>query len=124
MPSFQRGYLYVYAKCMNNSEPVVFNHDPQLDPIDAQQVNSFVSAFGTELGKADQRNTGDVLGTDDPGGQNGNGANPLEKGKGKKKAPKAAKKPEPKPEEPPVEDTKEAAAADAEELFDKEEGEG
>ena len=54
--------------------------------IDARQVDSFMAAFSTELsGKVDEGNTGDALGVDSPGGSNGNGANPLEKGKGKKK---------------------------------------
>jgi len=48
------------------------------------QADGYFAAFSTELGRADQRNTGDALGTDVIG-NNGNGANPLEKGKGKKK---------------------------------------
>jgi len=52
--------------------------------IDARQVDSFMAAFSTELSGDVDSTTGDVLGTDAPG-NNGNGANPLEKGKGKKK---------------------------------------
>ena len=52
--------------------------------IDARQVDSFMAAFSTELSGDVDPTTGDVLGTDSPG-NNGNGANPLEKGKGKKK---------------------------------------
>ena len=52
--------------------------------IDAQQVDSFLAAFSTELSGNVDPTTGDVLGTDALG-NNGNGANPLEKGKGKKK---------------------------------------
>jgi hypothetical protein len=48
------------------------------------QAEGYFAAFSTELGKSDERNTSDILGTDVIG-NNGNGANPLEKGKGKKK---------------------------------------
>jgi hypothetical protein len=50
--------------------------------IDAQQVDAFMAAFSTEL-SGNVPPTGDGLGTDAIG-NNGNGANPLEKGKGKK----------------------------------------
>lgn len=52
--------------------------------IDATQVDSFMAAFTTELSGALDPATSDGMSTDSPG-NNGNGANPLEKGKGKKK---------------------------------------
>jgi hypothetical protein len=51
--------------------------------IDEAQVDSFMAAFSTELSGAIDPATGDAMDTDGIG-NNGNGANPLEKGKGKK----------------------------------------
>ena len=51
--------------------------------IDTRQVDSFMAAFSTEL-SGDVPTAQDAFATDAPG-NNGNGANPLEKGKGKKK---------------------------------------
>jgi hypothetical protein len=51
---------------------------------DLQQVDSFMAAFSTELSSDVERTIGDEVDADGLG-NNGNGADPLEKGKGKKK---------------------------------------
>jgi len=51
---------------------------------DEAQADGYFAAFSSELGSNVTPSTGDVFGTDVIG-NNGNGANPLEKGKGKKK---------------------------------------
>jgi hypothetical protein len=52
--------------------------------VNTRQVDSFMAAFRTELSGNVAEGSEGALGTDSPG-NNGNGADPLEKGKGKKK---------------------------------------